>query len=485
MNFLKKLERSSNFWFLLITSVAFFLMRLPSFFEPYWYGDEGVYEVLGFGMRHGRLLYQGVWDNKPPLLYVIYALFDGNQPQVRFSSFIVGLVAVYFFFALTKQLFENKRSVYIATGFFTLFLGLPFLEGNIANAENFMILPAVASMYFITKMIQEKKYHVLSLFGVGLLLGVSFLTKVVGVFDFASACILLCFVEFARNKKAIFDLIKQLVIFSIGFFIPLSATVGFFTYKGILSTFIQSAFLSNVGYVNYGNQFIIPQGFLILKLLLLTIALAIIFIYRHKLSLAQLFVYVWLPFSLYNAFFSGRPYTHYTLVLLGSLSLFVGIIFEKRLKILHTIFLIAVLILLAKSFWFYGKVIWYYQNFAQFTLGQKSISQYQSFFDKGVPRDYAIAQYLNLHLAPSQHVFIWTNSAQIYYLLQRNPIGRYTVAYHMALNKNTLMETATAMQQTPPDAIVVLPNAPAFPFSVKDYRLRVGIDGGLIYEKLF
>src|SRR5579859_2854102 len=158
---LKHLDASSSFWFLLITSFAFFLMRLPSFFEPYWYGDEGVYEVLGFGMRHGRLLYQGIWDNKPPLLYLIYALFDGNQPMVRVFSFFVGLIAVYFFFALSKLLFEKQKYTFIATGFFALFLGLPLLEGNIANAENFMILFSIISAYLIVRMIKNQQYSIL------------------------------------------------------------------------------------------------------------------------------------------------------------------------------------------------------------------------------------------------------------------------------------------------------------------------------------
>src|SRR5260370_36030421 len=107
MRLLSKLQHSFDFWFLLGTSFVFFLLRLPSFFEPYWYGDEGVYEVLGFGMRHGRLLYQGIWDNKPPLLYLTYALVDGNQPMIRFLSFLVGVGAIFCLFFLAKKLFAQ------------------------------------------------------------------------------------------------------------------------------------------------------------------------------------------------------------------------------------------------------------------------------------------------------------------------------------------------------------------------------------------
>ena len=482
---LKRLEKSVSFWFLLITSFAFFLMRLPSFFEPYWYGDEGVYEVLGYGIRHGRLLYQGIWDNKPPLLYLIYAIFDGNQPYVKFFSFVVGLIAVWFFYFLAKRLFEKNHPVFVATSAFALLLGLPFLEGNIANAENFMILPAVVSAYLVIKTIQEKKNILLNLFLAGFLLGISFLIKVVAVFDFASLFLVFGFVFLAWNFTTLRKLVVELATFSLSFFLPLLITIGFFAYVGILKTFIQSAFLSNVGYVNYSNQFIIPQGLLLIKLALVLCIVAIIFFKRKSLSLLQLLVYIWLPFSLFNALFSGRPWTHYMLVLLGSLCLLFGMLAQKKLRILHGIILVVVIIFLAKNFWFYGKIIGYYENFVQFEFGEKTVTQYQSFFDAGVPRDYALAQFFTQNLKPSQTIFIWTNSPQVYYLLHRLPLGRYTVAYHMGANAQTLTETATVLKKVQPDFVVVLPNASSFPFAMPDYRFIVSIDKGLIYEKSF
>ena len=481
---LAKLQKSRNFWFLLITSFAFFLMRLPSFFEPYWYGDEGIYEVLGFGMRHGRLLYQGVWDNKPPLLYLIYALFDGNQTYVRLFSFFVGLIAIYFFFALSRSLFEKQKSQFIATGVFTILLGLPLLEGNIANAENFMILPAVLAMYTAVKTVKNKQYSLFALFSAGLLLGLSFLIKVVAVFDFATLFLFVLFVQFTLNKT-IKKLFIELLFASIGFFIPLLATVGFFASKGILKIFIQSAFLSNVGYVNYGNEFIIPQGFLILKLLILCILFAVIFIKRKSLSLTHIFLYLWLPFSVFNAFFSQRPYTHYMLVAIAAISLFLGFLLEKRLRLFHSAIAILVVFLFATNFWFYVKTPLYYTNFIQFLLGQKTITQYQSFFDKGVPRDYAVADFLRQSILSNKKIFLWTNSAQIYYLIHRLPLGRYTVAYHMTLSPAALKETSQVVAANDPDIIVVLPNASTIPFSLHDYRLRVSIQDAQIYERLF
>ena len=50
-----------------------FVLRYPSFFEPRWYGDEGIFASVAASLRHGHMLYSGAWDNKPPLIYFTYA----------------------------------------------------------------------------------------------------------------------------------------------------------------------------------------------------------------------------------------------------------------------------------------------------------------------------------------------------------------------------------------------------------------------------
>src|SRR5579871_405313 len=108
MQLLSKLEKRTEVWFLTFISFIFILLRIPSLFEPLWYGDEGVYETVGMGLSHGRLLYRDIWDNKPPLLYLLYAFFQSNQPLVRFANLFAGLLSVILFFCVTQKLFEKK-----------------------------------------------------------------------------------------------------------------------------------------------------------------------------------------------------------------------------------------------------------------------------------------------------------------------------------------------------------------------------------------
>ena len=149
---MKKLEKTIEVWFLLGLSFLFFLLRLPSLFEPYWYGDEGIYEVIGVALRHGRLLYRDIWNNKPPLLYLIYAAFNGDQLYVKLASLLSGILALILFFYLAKKLFQNiKLSLFLTTRPSQSF-GIPLLEGNIANAENFMLPLSLVSALLILKL---------------------------------------------------------------------------------------------------------------------------------------------------------------------------------------------------------------------------------------------------------------------------------------------------------------------------------------------
>ena len=106
MKFLARAEKSRNFWFLLI---AFYFFRFVFLtFEPYWYGDEGIYQVLGMAIRNGRLLYRDIWDNKPPLS-IFSILFNSDQFWLRLVSVVFGILALIAFYALCKNFFSKTK----------------------------------------------------------------------------------------------------------------------------------------------------------------------------------------------------------------------------------------------------------------------------------------------------------------------------------------------------------------------------------------
>ncbi len=527
MKIITRLEKSIAFWYLLTISLFFFLLRFPSLIEPYWYGDEGIYQVIGIAVNNGRLLYSQIWDNKPPLLYLVYALFGGDQFSVRFFSLIVGLVTTFVFFSFSQKLFKKTSVSIVTTSLFAILFATPYLEGNIANAENFMLLPILAAGYLVyissqslslrgihrmtwqssTRLLHfvrndstiskilNTKY--LILFLAGLLLGISFLFKIVALFDFAAFFLYVVLSTYPERislsmlkKKYLLPVFKTVLPLVMGFLLPILFTVLYFAFHHVLSDFIRATFFGNIGYVGYGNKLFIPQGFLIAKLLLLTVFVYFVIRYRKLFPQPVIFILLWFGFSLFNAYFSGRPYTHYALVALPSFCLLIGLFAvakKPKIRLGLLLFVIGTLLLLVAQFKLYNiqKTFAYYKNTVLFLSGRKDVRSYRSFFDGKTPRDYELSSFINNRTNSQESVFIWGDSAQIYALSHKLPPNKYTVAYHITQSKKGIVETQKALLEVKPKYIIALSEAPPIPFQLLFYSVKFELPGAIIYERTF
>lgn len=478
MKILKGLENSKQFWLATLTTFLFFILRLPSLFEPLWYGDEGIYQTIGTSLNHGKLLYSQIFDNKPPLLYWTYALFQSDQFAVRLASLTFGALAVITFYFLSKKLFANNKNNNIpllTTFVFAVLFGLPTLEGNIANAENFMLLPIIASAFLI---VNQRKFLV-----AGLLLGIAFLLKVVAVFDLSAFLVFYFILNFNSEKKE-FKISKILI----GFFLPIFLAALFFISNGTFIDFIKATFASNISYVSYGNRIGSFPSFLFIKLALLVFFLFFVFMKREIINKSTLFILIWFAFSLFNAFFSQRPYTHYLLVLIPSFSLIIGLIlFDKKHRKLITVFFIISLFVTTKIFGIpnFGKSINYYQNFISYVAGKKTMISYQEFFDRKTPIDYEIARFIKPKLNLNDTIFVWGNNAQLYQLVNVVAPTKYVVAYHISAYRDGLISTQTALSTIKPKFVVIMPNEKQFPFILMGYFIKININNASIYERVF
>lgn len=485
MKLITRLEKSTSFWLILIFSVVFFLLRLPSLFEPYWYGDEGVYQAVGILIRDGAPLFSGAWDNKPPLLLLLYALFNSDQLVIRTVSLIFGVMSVIVFYFLAKRLFEkNNLAIYISAGIFTFFLGSPVIEGNIANTENFMVLPILISAYIITstdfiKRAFKNRIYFLS----GFILSLAFLSKIVAIFDFFAFSLFLL-IGVRNSFKENFS--KKIIPFGLSFSIPVLITTFYFVITNNYKDYFDAFIFKNIGYVGYENELFFPQGLLIVKMVLLLSFLSFLFFLRNKIPRNIIFVLIWFAFSLFNSFFAHRPYLHYLLVLLPSFCLLIGVaISETKYRLFYLLILILSFILVYNHFGYYEKITSYYGNFAAFCGNKKDVSTYQRFFDKKTPLDYELASYIKTNSTASDKVFIWGNNAQVYKLSDKIPLIRYTVAYHITNFPTGVTEMENAIKTKKPKLIVIMPDMPEFPVSLKDYTAKINMKGAIIYEKIF
>src|SRR3989344_3921785 len=179
-NLLKKLNRH----YLILASILFltFVLRFPSLFEPFWYGDEGIFAAVGRNLNQGGVLYQTAWDNKPPMIYVTYAaifkFFGVSMFWLRFVTVVFVLATATAVYEIARQILGKNRAL-LATLIFGVITSLRIIEGNLALTEIFMILPITAAMLFAIK----RNFDYLSLFGAGILFAVASLYKQVGALE--------------------------------------------------------------------------------------------------------------------------------------------------------------------------------------------------------------------------------------------------------------------------------------------------------------
>lgn len=483
MVYTRKIQNLTGLGFILAL-VSF--LKLPSLFEPYHYGDEGIYQVVGQVLHRGGFLYRDIWDNKPPLLYLFYAVFNGDQFWVRLASLIFALLATTTFYFLAQEIFSKRsKTPLLTTLLFGVLLSLPLLEGNIANAENFMLFPIILAFYLAFKNFPKISNQTLLISG--FLLSLAFLFKVVAIFDFSALFLFLTISLWPKIKR----IINVSIPLILSFILPIILTALFFATQDTFKEFAATTFSGNIGYVAWGNKFLTPQGLLILKIFALGLFCLVVFRKRKNLNKSQLFIALWLAFSIFNAAFAGRPWTHYLLVSLPSFCLLFGLLIQAtKFRPLVATLIIGILFFAGTQFWLYKQTLEYYPNFFSFVFGKKTLAQYFSFWGGHVDRDYQVAQFLSLKTEPSETVFIWGNNAQIYALSQRSPAGRYTVAYHVGFSQQAEKDTIASLVKTKPRFFIVLlpqDDMPPLLFELfrKNYQLAFQSEGFKVYEASF
>lgn len=473
----------SELYFLLLVVFLFVLLRIPSLIEPNWYGDEGIYEVIGVALNHGRVLYRDIWDNKPPVLYLIYALFQANLLWIKLTSLIFGVTTVVIFFFLSKIVLVRRFAIFFATTLFALLFGLPLLEGNIANAENFMLLFIAAAF-----LVGLKTKYWYGYFLSGLLLSFAIMTKIVAVFDSLALISILFFMSetHALSVKNVIKILKNKLFASMLIGIGTLPLIFFiyFSYNDALLSFLRASFTSNVGYVGYENYFFIPLGGVIIKALLLGCAFIVIFSLRKRLSFHEQCILTWMAFSLFSIFFSDRPYIHYILMGLMPFCLLLGLGIGTR-KIALPALLLSVLIGIVVYIHFplYLKNVRYYQNFISFVFGKKEFLAYADFFDANTVRDYKLAAFLNHMQQKDSNIFFWSDSGQLYILTGTLPPGKYIVGYHILSYPGARGDTKKALDTVLPQFIVSTKQEEIPQEFLTQYQLKYTLERTRIYER--
>lgn len=446
---MKLLPKISKHWLFLILIIATAL-RLPSLFGVYSYGDECIYLSLGQGLKKGLLWYKEIHDNKPPFLYLIAAI-SGNLYWFRTILLIWSLITIYFFSRLSKFIFAGQKKVIVTTTFvFSLLITLPIFEGGIANAENFLLFFTIAGILRLLC----GNYQVFPALVFGMLLSFSSLLKVPAITDFIG--IIIFYLFFLTGIEKHFSLINKLkILFSmgIGFLLPQIIFALYYLWQNGLKEYLIAAYLQNFGYLSTWKG---SNTGLYLRTMALASTVILLWIFRKKISTMNQLILIWFLFSLYGALLSDRPYPHYLLQTIPSLSMIIGLIFTSsglKHKIISTLPVVIFLFIYFINFWHYP-ILPYYQNFLNFAVGMESKEQYRQ--NLGAKNIYPLADFLNRHSYPDERTFVWGEEAScVYALSKRLPPGKYVASYHI-IDFNGQKETIDKIESVKPKYIIDL-----------------------------
>ena len=413
------------------------LLRVPSLFEPYWYGDEGIYLTLGEGVRQGVVLYRDLFDHKPPLLYWVAAL-AGSVFWFRMILLVWHLGTIALFWKLSKKLFNtNNKAILLSNVFFALFTTIPLLEGHIANAELFMIGTTIAAFNLLLPAINLTTKKLL--WG-GTLLSLSFLFKVPSVFDFL--VIPFFWLVYGLSFKSLKESFSRGFILGVGFTMPILFTLIYYGARGALVDYLNTAGFFNTSYIasweaSGGTKpslvtTLLAGGFQT-RALILVLVTVLLTAFRNRFDKTTFFGVVWLTFSTFAMLLSGRPYPHYILQAIPPLALVAGIVFFGKQSVRFLpVPVLAIFIYSIVFYKFYSYPTFpYYVNFLSFITKQESVEEYRSYFGDRVNRTYKLANIISSRTTKKDRIFIWGTLPELYALSRRIPPVKYTTSFHI------------------------------------------------------
>lgn len=408
---------------LLLSTVPLILaaaLRYPSLFEPRWYGDEGVFAAIGQSIRHGEGLYSQAWDNKPPLVFFSYAFVQGAFGSGVFALHLVAsVVALATLFALMtagRMLFGTTRSV-VAGVILALLICTPVIEGNLAMAETFMILPvSLAVLAFLFAERSEGGRRLIGYAVAGLLIGVAVNYKQVAVFDGAT----LVLMAFLMGRGAV----APLVAMGVGFALPQAAFMALFVHEHAFSQYLYAVIGSLGPYSRLApseSHLLKAAGYL--PALFLATSLVKRRLAGEHVPLHE-FPALWLCFAFAGATSSPYSFPHYLQQAAPAAALTIASPERPRRALLMTsvakgaaALVIGVVIVSRFSVTFEERTqlhpVQYYKSFVSYEWGSLSSDAYRYQFDGTVQAIDDIVGYIKKDNA-GDSVYVWGEIAWLY-----------------------------------------------------------------------
>lgn len=488
---------------LLLLLTLLLVLRIPNLFEPYWYGDEGIYLTIGNALKDGQRLYADIIDHKTPIIY--YLAMMPNQRIFRLLNIFWMLLTTIFFHHLAKKLIKPKKYAVIASLIFILFTTLPRLEGNIPNGELFVMGFIMLGSFLLTKTklfanffvkktntekisldnIKTDKFtakNILLLFSAGVSFGLGVLTKVPGLFDALafltpSWFLLTNTLTFSPQKnkswaKLAGKVIGENLVIMAGLITSVIGSILYFMARGTFDSYLQFGLLYNFRYASsWGMPFDHPVLLFLFtltgKIIIVGLIVVLLMALKKYLSVKFQFVIAWVLFALFASTLSNRPYPHYFLQLVPPVSLLIGMVLQKTVALIKkkqitakfipiaigTLILILVFSVMKLLEVGYYPTQSYYLNSYQLMTGRMDSDSYQQSFNWLMEDNYMASNIIRK--SGDKQMFIWGTNPMLYALSDTYPTGRFTVSFHIK-DFDAYQETIDDLMAVNPTFIVTM-----------------------------
>ncbi len=228
--------------FLIFLGVVLFI-RFPFFFRDYIDRDESTFILMGQAWAEGHLPYTHLWDLKPPVAFLFFAviikIFGKSFIAIRLAGTIGIAITSLYLFKIGDRLSGRKVGFWCGM----LYIFLSSLFGNLQGVmtEHLSMLFSIPGFWFLIKATRNR--HI---FLAGFLFGIAAMIKLNLAYPILFTGLGLMYFEF--RSKGLYASVKSGFIYGTGVILPVLFTVIPYYTNDLLNIWWESVILAPLHY---------------------------------------------------------------------------------------------------------------------------------------------------------------------------------------------------------------------------------------------
>ncbi len=438
--------------FLLISAAIYCRIRL---LDVPLERDEGGFAYIGQQLLHGVPPYHSGDMKILPGIHFAYAgimfLFGENSAGIHTGLLVINVISILFMYILARRMLSVEAAA-VAAGSYAILSVSQSTLGVFAHATHFVILFVLAGIIALLSGIEKdsRRYIFIS----GICLGISVLMKQHGAF-FCLFAICLVAGDAFKQKKRIKTILLRLLVLIAGFAIPYAAACLYMYVNAVFKEFWFWTVTRSIDYASgelsvellplynhFRDMSLNVAFFWILPL----IGLCILFVAGRRLR-SRWFFASFLFISTLATLPGLSFYPHYFVLMLPSLSLLSGLVFESLPSITAPLLgiknarnTVLLLFLTATLFTFYNRFDYL------FTLSPYLVSR-TIYGSNPFPESLEIARYIKDNSAPGTPIAVFGSEPQIYFYADRPSATDFLFMYPLVKQQQYTLKMQQEMMR--------------------------------------